>query len=567
MTDIILIQPPIEDFYFTYKRTIPYGLASIASSLLKQNFSVEILDCLAVKKSKVIQMPSQMDYLLKYYDKEDSSIFSLFHEFRHYGYSYEYAAKIVRDKKPFLVGISSLFTPYSNYAEKTAQAVKEFYPNCKIVMGGHHPTVLPQEVMKCSAVDFVLRGEGEMSMPMLAKAIKNGDNLKEIQGIVFREKDKELYISEPSWIEDFSILPPPQIQLVNHNFYSRRKVDDNKVSGNSKKLDNSNTSKSIIKRGSTVVVANRGCPMPCTYCSVGASSSHGRFRQRTIKSVINELEAQITKYNIGFIDFEDENLTLNRKWFLELMDEIVRICGTKDIELRAMNGLYPPSLDEEVIIAMKSAGFKTLNLSLGSTSQEQLKRFKRPDVRVSFENVLSIAESYGLETVSYLIAGSPYQNPDDSLNDLLFLAQKKTLIGLSIFYPAPGSVDYEKCVLNGLLPQDFSLMRSSTLPIDHTTSRIQSVTLLRIARVINFMKSIVNEDRAIPKPEPYKDSNIGNTASSLSQRRESGVTLLKWFLHDGVLRGINKAGKIFEHFVDFELCTRFVKEVQNLLIR
>ena len=249
------------------------------------------------------------------------------------------------------------------------------------------------------------------------------------------------------------------------------------------------------------------------------------------------------------------------------MDEIVRLYGKREIELRAMNGLFPPSLDEEVIIAMKRAGFKTLNLSLGSTSQEQLKRFKRPDVRASFENVLSIAEHYGLETVSYLIAGSPYQNPEDSLNDLLFLAQKKTLIGLSIFYPAPGSVDYEKCVLNGLLPQDFSLMRSSALPIDHTTSRIQSLTLLRLARVINFMKSLVNENRSIPTPEPYKDSNIINTAASLSQRRESGVTLLKWFLHDGVLRGINKAGKIFEHNVDFELCTRFVKEIQNLLIR
>ncbi|MBF0573565.1 MAG: radical SAM protein, partial [Desulfamplus sp.] len=269
---------------------------------------------------------------------------------------------------------------------------------------------------------------------------------------------------------------------------------------------------------------------------------------------------------IGFIDFEDENLTLNRKWFLELMDEIVRICGTKDIELRAMNGLYTPSLDEEVIIAMKSAGFKTLNLSLGSTSQEQLKRFKRPDVRASFENVLSIAENYGLETVSYLIAGSPYQNPDDSLDDLLFLAQKKTLIGLSIFYPAPGSVDYEECFKIGLLPDSFLLMRSSALPINHTTSRIQSVTLLRLARVLNFMKYIVNEGQSIPIPEPYKQINLKNIAS-LIQRRESGVTLLKWFLHDGVLRGINKTGEVFEHIVDSKLCMRFVKEMEHLSIR
>ncbi|MBF0412746.1 MAG: B12-binding domain-containing radical SAM protein [Desulfamplus sp.] len=601
MTDILLIQPPVEDFYFTYKRSIPYGLASIAASVQQHGFSVEIMDCLAVKKSKAIQMPKEMEYLLPYYQEHDISIFSLFNKFRHYGYSYEYVGKIVKEKKPFIVGISSLFTPYSNVAETTAEVVKNFLPDCKIVMGGHHPTVLPYDVMRCSAVDFILRGEGEISMPLLAHAIKNGRSIEGIPGIVFRKEHKLLpfnycrieipeqqqdifpirqdeaellHISEPAWIKDFSILPPPAMELVNHNFYSRSKEFD----------PTQNT-----KFGSTVVVAGRGCPMPCTYCSVGASSSHGRFRQRDVKDVIHELSLQIEKYNIGFIDFEDENLTLNRKWFLELMEGVTALfkknnmydendenfykdneCYSKSclktVELRAMNGLYPPSLDEEMILAMKAAGFKTLNLSLGSTSLEQLRRFKRPDVRQSFEQVLSIAERHGLETVSYLIAGAPDQSAEDSLNDLIFLAQKKTLIGLSIFYPAPGSVDYEKCRKNGLLPDKFSLMRSSALPITHTTTRHQSLTLLRLARVLNFMKSLLLERQAIPEPEPYKKSN--NIAKiSDDDRRTTGVSLLKWFLHDGILRGIREDGTVFKHNIDEKLCIRFVKNMREISIR
>ncbi len=611
MTDILLVQPPVEDFYFTYKRTIPYGLASIASSLQQHKFSVEILDSLAVKKSKIIQMPDEMNYLLPYYGEHDLSIFSLFHDFRHYGYSYEYIGKVVKDKKPFLVGISSLFTPYCNSAETTAQVVKKFLPDCKIVMGGHHPTALPHEVMKCSAVDFLIRGEAEISMPLLAARLKTGQSIEDVPGIVFRKKqlpiissksinspdrlntiasdrlniteyrekysdslEESLHVSEPAWIKDFSLLSPPAMELVNFDFYSRGKDADITI------VDE-NIAKSLsAKKGSTVVVASRGCPMPCTYCSVGASSSYGRFRQRAVKDVIHELELQVEKYNIGFIDFEDENLTLNRRWFLDLMAQILKLFGSRRVELRAMNGLYPPSLDPEIIAAMKSAGFKTLNLSLGSTSAEQLKRFKRPDVRDSFEKVLSIAESHGLETVSYLIAGAPDESAYDSLNDLISLAQKRTLIGLSIFYPAPGSVDYERCRQRGVLPESFSLMRSSSLPLDHTTSRLQSVTLLRLARVLNFMKSLVRDNKSIPEPEPYNSHAINHTAINESQLRDfdvndrvstdrnsAGINLLKWFLHDGILRGIRKDGSVFNHNVDLELCRRFVTKSMEIEIR
>ena len=107
---VILVQPPIEDFYLTKKRTIPYGLSSIASSIQEAGFSVEILDALATNKSKTIPYPEEFSRLKEFYGQKDTTLFSLFHEFRHFGYSYEYIATQVRDREPFLVGISSLFT-------------------------------------------------------------------------------------------------------------------------------------------------------------------------------------------------------------------------------------------------------------------------------------------------------------------------------------------------------------------------------------------------------------------------------------------------------------------------
>ena len=165
---ILLIQPPIRDFYLTKKRTIPYGLISIAGSLIEAGFSVKLLDGLATTKSRIVELPEEMNYLQEYYGSEDHSPFSLFHHFRHYGYSFQHIAKLIKESNPFIVGISSLFTPYAGTALMTAETVRNFLPKCTIVLGGHHPTAMPSSVMACEAVDFVLRGDGESSMPLLA---------------------------------------------------------------------------------------------------------------------------------------------------------------------------------------------------------------------------------------------------------------------------------------------------------------------------------------------------------------------------------------------------------------
>ena len=538
LSKVILVQPPIEDFYLTKKRTLPYGLASIAASIREKGFDVEILDALATNKSKTIDYPKEFSYLKAFYGKKDITSFSLFHEYKHFGYSYEHIGTKIREKKPFLVGISSLFTAYCDQALKTAQTIKKFYPHCQIVMGGHHPTMFPEEILSCAEIDFVLRGEGEFSMGLLCQALKNGSNLEQIPGIAFK-KDNSLFISDPYWLKDLSCLSLPATNLFKHDFYQRK------------------------KRGTTTIVSSRGCPMQCTYCSVSASSSHAPpFRQRKIEDVINEIEDQTINHDIGFVDFEDENLCLNKKWFLSLFTNIKNLSANKKIELRAMNGLYPPAIDEEIVSLMKESGFKTLNLSLGSTSKDQLKKFKRPDVRASFESALCLAQKYNLECVSYIIAAAPGQTAQSSLDDLLYLAQKRTLAGLSVFYPAPGSLDYQFCETNSILPKAFSLMRSTALPLNDTTSRIEAVTLLRLSRIINFLKHLIDTRGSIPEPKPFP----GKSKISLSDRQDLSKKLLQWFLHDGKIRGAHPSGEIYTHITDTALTQQFIEKIKTIQV-
>ena len=425
MVDILLIQPPIADFYLTAKRTIPYGLASIAGAISQSGYKVAILDAMATAKSRGIALPEGMHDLGPYYGRVDQSPFSLFHHFRHYGYSLEHIGRQIKASGALIVGIASLFTAYSDMALAVARIAKASLPDCKVVLGGHHPTALPAEVMAEPAVDFVLRGEGEVGLPALAAVLTAGRDLEGVPGIVFRKPDGGLHIAEPAVCRDLDRLPVPVFGLIRRKFYQR--------SG----------------RDSIVISATRGCPLACSYCATGKRSWMG-FRKRSVAAVLREIRAAGEGRQVGFLDFEDENLTMDRRWFLELMHGLHDIFGDSPPELRAMNGLFPPTLTEPVVLAMTKGGFKTLNLSLGSSDPGQLERFKRPDVRDAFDRALNIASRQGLSAVGYIIVGAPDQDPLSSVDDLLFLARRRVLAGV-----------YLKCLeavvaAHGRLPRSWS---------------------------------------------------------------------------------------------------------------
>ena len=552
MPDIILIQPPIRDFYLTAKRTIPYGLACIASSLLREGYSVEILDALASTRSKKVGLPPEMLYLQDFYSGPDISPLSMFHDFRRFGLSQEDIGERVQGSGAFLVGISSLFTAYSAEAVRTAQVVKHRRPEAVTVLGGHHPTEMPEEVLRWhDCVDFIIRGEGEASMALLAGAMHSETSVESVPGIGFRTSGGRLFIGPPAVLADLDDVPLPAIDLIDNNFYRRR------------------------KKPSAVIAASRGCPLGCSYCSIGCSSWCG-FRMKSVPRVIEEMKRAVFGIGARFIDFEDENISYVREWFLDLLNEIelqFRGCG---LELRAMNGLFPPTLDEEVVCAMRAAGFTALNLSLCTTCREQLKKFRRPDVRQEFERSLLYAEKYGLETVAYIIVGAPGQDPQDSVADLVYLAGKTAIAGVSVFYPAPGSADFEKCSAQNLLPPALSQLRSTALPISGTTTRKGSITLLRLARILNFFKSLNSADREdvldlakdhatqtvpakIPVPKaPY------SVETHAAGRREIGKTLLGIFLRDGVIYGVSPEGHLFRHLTSDALCLEFRRGLLRL---
>jgi hypothetical protein len=338
-------------------------------------------------------------------------------------------------------------------------------------------------------------------------------------------------------VDDLERLAPPAVDLVNNRYYRRK------------------------GKATLVIAASRGCPMACSYCCMGVHSKIP-YRRRSVAHVMQEIVHAARNDDIGLIDFEDENLALDRGWFADLLQEIMRYFGPLRPELRAMNGLYPPALDQVTVALMREAGFRELNLSLGSCSTIQAHRFNRPPATAGFDRALTWAERFDMTAVGYLIAGAPGQDPLSSVDDLLFMASRRVLAGLSIYYPAPGSIDFERCQTAGLLPVSPLSWRSSALPLDHVTRRSESATLLRLARILNFMKQCVDTEGGLPSPQTVQRG----TQPLSGSRYDIGRQLLRWFLADGCIRSVGPGGEVAVHPTETRLIQAFLSGIEKIAV-
>ncbi len=467
---ILLIQPPVRDFYQTSIRTQPIGLAYLASSLENFGHKVEILDCQTHQK-RPIPIPQELSYLKEIYPFNDRSPFKLYTGFYHFGMGWEEVQNKIVDSRADVFGISSNFTPYHEEAMGVARIIKKWDPKKIVVMGGSYASCDPEEVLRAPFVDYVVLGEGEYRFPLLIERMemKNSEEISEIDGIGFRIKGRIHIRPLKTFIEELDSLPYPARDLLDLDRYR------------------------IHKKRSTMIITSRGCPHGCVYCSahhvMGSS-----FRMRSPENTLQEIMECYKNWGIEVFDIEDDNFTFDKIRAKKLMSLIIQSFGERKIELSAMNGISFTYLDEELLRLMKRAGFNTLNLSFMSVDPETRKRMKRPSPTVEFDKILENIEQVGLNVIAYAIFGMPGQSIEEMSDTLIYLMGKRVLVGPSIYYPTPGTLLFERCLNDGILPRNPSQWRSSAIPIETKEfNRLDIITIFRLARLVNFIKRKMEE--------------------------------------------------------------------------
>ncbi len=544
---ILLINPPIQDFYQTEIRQQPLGLKYIQAVLEREGYQTYLLDCLASNKKQTIPIPKQFNYLKQYYPTNDLSPFKLFTHYRHFGLSLEQISQQVKEFHPDLIGISINFTPYFDMAFEIARLCKSIFPETPVIAGGHHATAVPEDVIKTGLFDFVILGEGENRIFQLIKSISKNDlnSLKEIDGIAFRDQDTIDINPIESHIQNLDQIPI---------------------------LDSKNEIRMLI--------SSRGCPKNCNFCSISKVMGK-KIRFRSIESLMKEITTGIEN-GVRHFDFEDDHLTINRNRAKKLFAEIVSRFPNYNLTFSAMNGILADTLDEELVEIMKSAGFEWLNIPFVAGSPEIQQRIERNQSYQHFSNVISWAQKYGLKVVAYLIIGLPEDNLDQMIDDIVFLAGLPVLIGPSIFYPPPGSATFENCVKKGYISGiDYSHYRSSAMPVEtENFSRQDLITLFRLVRMINFIKHLIDKDVKInQKLSNYLSQKIRLLNSALKfeqklQQDEIGILLIDHLFREFRFRGLslkNKAINNYEYeWLDYrisdELIMRFIRAIHGKVI-
>jgi radical SAM superfamily enzyme YgiQ (UPF0313 family) len=545
---ILLINPPIEDFYQTEIRQQPLGLKYIQAVLEREGYQTYLLDCLANNNKQTIPIPNPFSYLKPYYPSNDISPFKLFTHYRHFGLSFEQIGEQVKNFQPDLIGISINFTPYFDMAMEIARICKTIFPDVPIIAGGHHATAVPEAVLKTGVFDFVILGEGEDRILQLIKVLSKDDleSLKSIDGIAFRDHDQFIINPIRSYIENLDQLP-----IL------------------------------AIKNDIGMLITSRGCPQNCNFCSI-AKVMGKKVRFRSIESVIQEIARGI-EHGVRHFDFEDDHLTVDRNRAKKLFGEIANRFSNYNLTLSAMNGILADTLDEELVGIMKSAGFEWLNIPLVSGSPAIQQRLARHQSYQHFSKVVCWAQKFSLKTVAYLIIGLPEDTLDQMMDDILFLAGLPVLIGPSIFYPPPGSVTFENCVKQGYISGvDYSLYRSSAVPVEtENFSRRDLITLFRLVRMINFIKHLIDKTATDNQNlADYLSQKRLSSNSSLKLKRrltqdEIGIMLIDQFFRQAKLRGLFLKERIknnyeyewLDYLVTDELIKRFLLRMSGKGIR
>lgn len=462
---IILIQPPIEDFYYTPIRTQPIGLLYLAASLRRNGYETEIWD-LRTKKKTSIPIPQELSYLSGFYPFWDQSPFKLYSGYYHFGLGWDKIKRKIKESKADFFGISSLFTPYHKEAIRVAQLIKEENPKVKVVMGGSHVSCDPEGALASPFVDFILLGEGEERFPFLLKKYEKGElnQLMEMDGIGYRWEGKIKINPLTSFIQNLDSLPFPARDLIHLDSYQTR------------------------RKRSTIIITSRGCPHQCAYCSAPLVMG-SKFRVRSPENILDEMKDCYQNHGIEVFDMEDDNFTFDLRRAKRLMRLILEHFGEARLTLSAMNGISYASLDRELLGLMKRAGFRTINLSFVSKNPSSKERLKRPIPKKEFEEILKDAEAEDLDVIAYAIFGIPDQSIEEMVETLIYLMGKRVLIGPSLYYPTPGTPLFYHCGEKRFLPPSPIQWRSSAIPIEtENFNRLDLVTLLRLVRVVNFIK-------------------------------------------------------------------------------
>ncbi len=336
--------------------------------------------------------------------------------------------------KPQVVGITCM-TPMAYEAHKTAEVVRNFDENLLIVMGGIHPSILPDETLEDENVDIVVRGEGEFTFHEVISAYENDEGFDKIKGVSYRDGNsgRIIHTEERELLEELDILPFPALHLIPMDDYHQ--IPD-----------------AVFALPLRAMITSRGCPFKCIFCSARLMSGY-KYRYRSPENVLGEMDILINKYNAKQIAMLDDNFVVNRERTVNICEGMIR----RDFHKRTVwtCAARADQVEEELMRIMKKAGCKLISFGVETGTQRIMDLIQKDETLEQIQKAVELGKKAGLLIRGTLMLGLPTETVEESRKTIEFAKN----IGLdfakfSIATPYPGTVLYNLAKKQGLIDAD-----------------------------------------------------------------------------------------------------------------
>ena len=363
--------------------------------------------------------------------------------------------KRIENFEPDIVVSSALATCNTYTILRTLDTVKKIDPDIKTVVGGQHFTALAQESLEdYSEIDFIIRGEGELTLLDLVQTLEHEKTPLKVRGISFRHNGKVIHNPERPLIDNLDDLPFPGYHFV----------EDHIDKYHFKMMAGPNA-------GYAMVEASRGCVHKCTFCSQWPFWG-GKWRSKSPERIADEMAHIYNEYDISFLWLTDDNLGLGKKTSA-ICDELIKKDVTDDLTWFFQARSDDIIKNAKILPKLRKAGNYWIMAGLERHDDNTLNKYQKGIKPSNSKLSMDLLKENGIFSQATMIMGDR-KDSHSSMQDFREYVNyvDPDLAIFMVLTPFPGTDLYKTARENGWLQEDNWAnydMIHAVMPTEHLT--------------------------------------------------------------------------------------------------
>ena len=311
--------------------------------------------------------------------------------------------KKILDFLPDLILLSSLDSEYALF-KKLCTLARQTAPKSLLIAGGILASNYHNEIISNKLVDYVVRGEGELTIVELLDAINNNKKLPLVKGITYRENEKVIATPQREFIQDLDAIPFPAWDLIDLKGYS--------------KIPNWNGI--LFGKYYAPIMTSRGCVFNCIYCH---NLFGKKIRTRSVENVLSEMKMLYKDYDIREFHIIDDFFNFDLKRVINICKGIIK--NKMKIKISFPNGLRADRMDKETLIWLRKAGTYKINYAIETASPRIQKLIKKNLNLEKATHYINETSKLGIITFGFFMFGFPTETVDEMEKTISFAVHSK----------------------------------------------------------------------------------------------------------------------------------------------